>query len=72
VDIVPVASGGDGQARVQIDNFGASAALVRSMRDALIDIANAQQWAFAVGPELWDAVGEFHHLPVDLILVQGV
>lgn len=72
VDIVPVASGSIGRARVQVDNFAVSEISVRSMRDALIDIANAQLWTYVIGPEMWDDAGKFFHLPVDLILVEGV
>ena len=53
---------------MQVDNFASGITAARSMRDALIDIANANYWGYSIGPEMWDDDGKFHHIPVDLMI----
>ena len=72
IDMIPIASGSLGRARVQVSCFTSSLPAARSMRDALIDIAESNSWTYSVGPEILDDEGKIYLVPVDFILIEGV
>ena len=72
VDVVPVGSNLVGQTRIQVSHYAVSYDTAHAMADACVDVAHDNGWAWEIGPDLWDDVGNHWVVPVDVLITKGV
>lgn len=72
VDVVPVGSNLVGQTRIQVNHCAVSYDVAHNMADACVDVAHANGWGWQIGPDLWEDVGGYWVVPVDVLITKGV
>ena len=61
------------QTRIQTDIYAESYATVKSLRDALVTLTNANAgWTYVGGPDAYETNEGLYHQPVDVTIIHSV
>ena len=70
ISTTPIGSNGCYRTRIQVDGYATSYATIKSLRDAVLALANGRNdYTPQINADLWEDDLDLYHQPIDILIV---